>query len=65
MPGRLGPTRPALLRVSVWLDERDGWRARARWCRDQSREFDSPFELARFLARFVDLRRAPRPGGLR
>jgi hypothetical protein len=65
-PSAPRPTpRPAPLRLTVWLDDCEGWHARALWGRGQVREFDSPFELARFLARFGDVRRSPRPGGLR
>ncbi len=65
MSGRPSPLRAAALRLTVWLDEREGWHARATWGRGQWRDFDSPFELARFLARLGELRRPPRPGGLR
>jgi hypothetical protein len=65
MPGRATPARAAPLRLVVWTDDRDGWHARATWGRGQAREFDSPFELARFLVRLGEGRRPPRPGGLR
>lgn len=64
-PGREIPASSGPLRLTVWLDERDGWHARASWGQGQARDFDSPFELARFLARLGEPRRPPRPGGLR
>jgi hypothetical protein len=59
------PPRPASLQLSVWLDQGERWHARAQWGRDQVRDFDNPFELARFLTRFGELGQPPRPGGLR
>lgn len=64
-PAREIPSSPGPLRLTVWLDERNGWHARAQWGQGQARDFDSPFELARFLARFGELRRPFRAGGLR
>jgi hypothetical protein len=39
---------PICVQITVWT--RSGWQARAEWGEGQGRLFDSPFELARFLA---------------
>jgi len=43
--------RPGLqLTLTVWADTGTGWRARAVLADETTRDFESPFELARFLS---------------
>jgi len=45
-----GGTDPIELRLVVWLEPGAVWRARVSGPGVAEREFDSPFELARFVA---------------
>jgi hypothetical protein len=47
VPRRTGPVE---LRLLVWIDPGSAWRARVSGPGMTEREFDSPFELARFVA---------------
>ena len=53
------PGSPVELRLVVWFEHGAGWRARVSGAGLAEREFDSPFELARFVAWPV----AKAPGG--
>lgn len=53
------------LLLSLWANEGVHWRVRLIGPDAQVHEFDSPFELARFLAQTPRPLRDDRPGGLR
>lgn len=56
------------LRITVWLDGDAAWHARAEWGRPGNRaqqDFDSPFELVRFVARLPESRPQAGLWGLR
>jgi len=57
----LPPGSPVELRLLVWFEHGAGWRARVSGPGLAEREFDSPFELARFVAWPVG--KAPPAGG--
>lgn len=65
--GSPGPTveRPARLQLTVWLDPDRTWHARAEWPPAQRQDFDSPLELARFMARLPQSQPPKQSGGLR
>ena len=50
IPSQLPPGSPIELRLVVWFEHGAGWRARVSGAGVAEREFDSPFELARFVA---------------
>ena len=56
----LPPGSPVELRLLVWFEHGAGWRASVSGPGLAEREFDSPFELARFVA--WPVAKAP-PGG--
>ena len=62
-----GPTSPlpARLQLIIWLDPDSSWHARAEWDPQQHCDFDSPLELARFVARLPLATATRRWGGLR
>lgn len=63
-PGAAPPAPSTRLQLTVWVDAGQVWHARAEWGDRFQREFDNPFELARFVARLPEP--PPRgPGGLR
>jgi hypothetical protein len=63
-PGQeAGPGTRLLL--TVWPERRGSWRALAELPDGTTRGFDSPLELARFLAQWPEMRPAGAGGGLR
>lgn len=56
--------RSARLQLTVWVDRRRAWHALAAWGDRRLSAFDSPFELARFVARLTETPPRGR-GGLR
>lgn len=62
-----GPVPPSVMLLSVWQGQDANWHARVVLPDAAAHEFDSPFELARFLSRLPAQRgEAPAPaGGLR
>lgn len=65
LPPHLPPGSPIELRLVVWFEHGAGWRARVSGPGVADREFDSPFELARFVAWPVARRPAGDGRGLR
>lgn len=53
------------LRLTVWIDPDRTWHARAEWPPAQRQDFDSPLELARFMARLPPSQPPKQSGGLR
>lgn len=56
--------RTTLLQLTIWVDDSATWHARAEWGDRLRRDFDSPFEFARFVARLPETPPRGR-GGLR
>lgn len=62
------PPGPTELRLTLWVDAACAWHARAEWGPEGGREqraFDSPLELARFVAQLPRAAPPAGPGGLR
>lgn len=68
-PADPGPSAPAAhglqLRVTLWRAPDHTWHARAEWPPAQQQDFDSPLELARFMARLPVTQPPKQSGGLR
>lgn len=64
-PAPLRPEAGFEFRLTVWPDGELGWRACIVEPDDSRRDFRSPFELARYLARPVVVLRASGGRGLR
>jgi len=68
-PAPLTTPRSTELRLTVWVDAGAAWHARAEWGpsgQPEQRAFDSPLELARFMAQLPHPNRTPPgQGGLR
>lgn len=65
--GNSDPTGPlpARLQLTVWIDPDHRWHACAEWPPAQQQHFDSPLELARFMARLPVTQPPKQSGGLR
>ena len=57
--------QPLRLRLTLWRSLDHTWHARAEWPPGQRQDFDSPLELARFMARLPPSSPPTQNGGLR
>lgn len=60
-----GPVAPRVMLLSLWQQDDAHWHARLVDADASVREFDNPFELARYLWSSERPAQPPRKGGLR